>query len=341
MAKFMFDAGRWSAAESWRAIRSARSEPPIRIASRVAKGERKVVFQTGLEQAQQQYAAASAVGYESRPLNLFYGLAQAGKALAAASPDLDQASTDESHKSWRTSSHGLAFSPTAGDFWTQRVNVEPGRADSFSRASIALGSTRDFDSIELGALAAQLPDFVLEWRSFGPWDHCLYADDAMAGGSTNGVFDLREYRGDMTAAAVAAYVARYPAIEGSDVVLNEDKTPASRTNDGWPYVVVPDSNLVKNGDYERWPLGAHRYGSTHIVVPRPEGSTGDLHPLMSWWMVLFGFSILARYHPKEWTEALAMGTSSIASQVEFLLDAAVTSVPELLARELWTAPWVE
>jgi hypothetical protein len=305
----------------------------------VSRGERKVVFQTALEQAQQQYTAAAAVGYESRPLNLFYGLSQAGKALAAASPHLDQSQPDPAFKTWRTSSHGLTFSPVGGatTLWQQRVKLDPGNGDAFSRASIALDSARDFESIELGALAAQVPEFVLEWRKFGPWPHSLHAGDAMSNGS-EGVFDLRDFDRPRTVQAVESYAAAYPALAGYEMVLDDDGMPAHRTDDGFPYIRLPAESVTKVGPYRYHPTKARAYGAGYLVVPSPDGSAGDLHPLMAWWLLLFGFSILARYHPKEWTEALALGTSPYASQVEFLLDAAVSSVPELLARDLWTPP---
>jgi len=106
--KYAFDSGRWSAAESWRTIRTVRAEPPAAIAPTL-KGERRVVFQAALEQAQQQLTAAAAVGYESRALNLFYGLSQAGRAVAAASDRLGPRLADDNLKRWQSTGHGLSF----------------------------------------------------------------------------------------------------------------------------------------------------------------------------------------------------------------------------------------
>ena len=66
-------------------------------------------------------------------------------------------------------------------------------------------------------------------------------------------------------------------------------------------------------------------------MPSVGSSSSDLHPLMTWWLVLYGLSMLARYHPREWTELLSLGRSHDASRIEFLLDSALISVPELLA----------
>lgn len=70
-----------SAWESWRHLRALRHDPPGLAAVR---GPRKRTFDAALEQAEQLFAAASVVGAAVRPLLLFYGLSQAGRALAAA-----------------------------------------------------------------------------------------------------------------------------------------------------------------------------------------------------------------------------------------------------------------
>lgn len=303
------------------------------ISLQVSRGERKVVFQTGFEQAQQQFAAAQVVGYESRPLNLFYGLAQAGKALAAASPHLGQSQSDDAFKTWRTSSHGLAFDPEGSDFWGQKVRVLPARSDSFSRASIAVDSARDIGSIELGALAAQIPEFLEEWPAFGRWPRSI--DMSYAMGADRDRFLLHRYSGALALQDVEAHAAHYPSLAGSTVEVDENGDPKIEIllDGGHPCVVLP------SGRPRVWPNGTRKYGRLNLVLPRAGNATTDLHPVMAWWLLLFGFSILARYHPKEWTGALALGESPIASQVEFLLDAALTSVPELLARELLDTPW--
>lgn len=76
----------------------------------------------------------------------------------------------------------------------------------------------------------------------------------------------------------------------------------------------------------------------HYVMPSAGNSTQVLQPLMTWWLVLFSFSMLARYHPKQWTETLTLQTSKSASQVEHLLDLAVSVVPEMVARHLTELP---
>jgi hypothetical protein len=56
-----------------------------------------------LEQAQQMFRAAEVVGPQTRALLVFYGLSQAGRAIAAAAVDLKG-------ESWNLISHGIRTS---------------------------------------------------------------------------------------------------------------------------------------------------------------------------------------------------------------------------------------
>ncbi|MGW1391953.1 YaaC family protein [Streptomyces nigra] len=66
----------------WRALRELRPEPP----GYAGKGPRQKLFSAALEQSEQLFTAAASVGPASRPLVLFYGLSQAGRAIAACAP---------------------------------------------------------------------------------------------------------------------------------------------------------------------------------------------------------------------------------------------------------------
>lgn len=85
--------------ESWRALRRRRATVPAAASS----PERAATFRSALEQAEQQMRAAASIGYDSRALNLFYGLSQGGRALAAAAPGLSDQET-------RLRGHGLTTS---------------------------------------------------------------------------------------------------------------------------------------------------------------------------------------------------------------------------------------
>jgi hypothetical protein len=58
---------------------------------------------------------------------------------------------------------------------------------------------------------------------------------------------------------------------------------------------------------------------------------------MTWWALLFTLSMLARYHPTEWTRALAPDESSIAVVLERTLDLALAAIPHLVFEVLLLA----
>ena len=62
--------------------------------------------------------------------------------------------------------------------------------------------------------------------------------------------------------------------------------------------------------------------------------------LVTWWAVLFGLSMLARYHPVEWVAALDPDSSAEAVVLELALNVALEVVPELVleAVQAWDGP---
>ena len=82
----------------WRHLRALRYEPP----GRARRGARAEVFGSALEQSQQLFSAAS-VDYASRPILLFYGLSQVGRAIAACA-------TAGGMNDWQLKGHGIEVS---------------------------------------------------------------------------------------------------------------------------------------------------------------------------------------------------------------------------------------
>jgi hypothetical protein len=55
---------------------------------------------------------------------------------------------------------------------------------------------------------------------------------------------------------------------------------------------------------------------------------------MVWWAILYTLSMLARYHPEAWTVLTDADTSKFAVPIEYLLEVAQDSVPDVLWRIL-------
>lgn len=84
----------------------------------------------------------------TRPLNLYYGLCQAGMAIATAHAD----------DPWSFSSHGLHLVDREAEF--SDMMVRPDGDGGFQRVAAATGSPAITEPVSLGALWASLPDLA-------------------------------------------------------------------------------------------------------------------------------------------------------------------------------------
>ncbi|MGB8198103.1 MAG: hypothetical protein WCF33_00135 [Pseudonocardiaceae bacterium] len=91
-----------AAGRALRSLRALRHDPP----GHAKQGARRAMFQSALEQCEQFLGAANDTGYATRPVQLFYALSQAGRAIVAASPRVG-------NQAWRASGHGLTADTNA------------------------------------------------------------------------------------------------------------------------------------------------------------------------------------------------------------------------------------
>ncbi|RKR76365.1 YaaC family protein [Frondihabitans australicus] len=350
MPKTVFSLGANTPAESWRSIRSLRADLPKSFADVFdSDDERRLVFQTGLEQAQQQFTAASLIGYESRPLNLFYGLAQAGRALGAASDKLGPDTGNLATEVWKGNGHGLQFQPEIGerDFLHSDVFIAKARSgrprtDLFSRVSTVLDSPSTSGSVPLAGLVSQIPEFQLTFGSI---------DGALPYLNPEGIYAMvpelifptslevdapgLDLSGEVKDEVVLATMAKYPALRAFGLVHGPDGSILIR-NAGRINLAVQRRDEIKmaRSGYTYIPVGTQRYRSHDLVFPQLSPDDQAFAPLMSWWLILYSFSMIARYAPNDWTQTLSLSNSPIASKVEFLLDAALEVVPDLISEAL-------
>ncbi len=349
MPKTGFALGLNTAAESWRTIRSVRAEPPAAIMKLLQEPDRAETFHTALEQSQQQFTAATAVGYESRPLNLYYGASQATRALAAAS-GVFAPSTSPDCRTWGIQGHGLKTTtevPDPARFFDvtvrpEKANTKHVSVDMFSRLSSVLGSPLDIGPISLGAIVSQLPEFSMEFGQEGdawPELHLMpVATGPLSLGEPPYDLELRlpglPPTGEVAVEEIRAVLDHYPAVRDFDPTLLTGGVRRSSGTDRFR-VSIPRRELLTIYDYQTaYPAAATLYRRHWIALPALGSSREALGPLASWTLVLYVLSMVARYAPDSWTRALALRTSPVASKIEFLLDAALDAVPDLLAEAL-------
>jgi len=267
------------------------------------------------------------VSYDSRALNLYYGLSQAGRAIVAASPAIGD-------PGWQLSGHGLTvrIDGSAADLSDVSVRTNGNDTTTFAGVSKALESPIPAGRVPLW----EAWPLLVEASIHEPWGDTNYAplyvvhlsqsrdaltprDQAQINMQSDPDLTVDEAR--------EAYLARYPALAGYDV---GDGTPGIQRHDDGQTVHL--SWRVPAGAPDAHTLTGRvtTYRGADVIFPSVAGMTEALHPLMAWWIVLYALSMVTRYHPAEWTRLIDIDRSQQATVIEFVLDAALEAVPDLI-----------
>lgn len=304
---------------AWRHLRGLRHRAPGATSS---SEERFEVFNTSLAQAEELLGAARTVGPASRPLLAFYGLSQAGRAVASAA--LSVGADD-----YELVGHGIACprlreqlkaAPSLAE-----VVVRARSAGAFPVVAAALRSGFPTTDVALGDLWALLPDLA---------PHSLVGT-----GSARSLRVMLGFRG----IDPALFVPEIPTTTYSIPELDEWMRLHYPTLDRWaledePAAVESESRRIA-GVHLLPPAGranesggrpaGERYCGELRVFPRLGASVTASHPFMIWWALLFALSMLARYEPRYWAKTIDIAHSPDALPVELLLDRALDMVPAL------------
>jgi len=326
----------------WSDLRATRYAPPGDADSH---RERRATYVAGLQQAEELFRAASGSGPASSPLLLFYGLSQAGRAIAAAA--VGQRADD-----WRLSGHGIKAQPLNADLPDIKVVAQPndGKA-SYVRLSRIVGSPiwSGAGSPLLFRLWDAIPEMI---------NHPLRAKEerrvpllAIPNSSLDGhqmvsaqVSGFPRYLagGNASRADFDTFMASYPSAHGYIPVIDQtDKPQYHDYSDidglsvqmGWeagPTYPVPEEIRVARLNAVVRP---YTRGSFYLF-PATVAGAEPLHPLMTWWAVLYTLSMLARYQPAEWARWIDINHSEYANAVEHLLGEAQNVVPEIILTTL-------
>ena len=337
------DLGEVPAERSWGALRALRADPPG-LASRT---DRRPVFTAALEQAEQLFRAAAAVGVATQPLLAFYGLSQAGRAITAALAE----------DKWILSAHGIGSDPDVGATSDQLANlrVTPRAKGSFGRVREVLGSSSLSAGTRIGELWPLLAETAPHPLHGSGEDRSLTIGVDVAGWGS-GIFTVQvqglpDYFADVGAEHLAmpsGLGANYTAqAEALDDYLSRYPTLTDRlaiTAAGQPIGLQPQGDGTCSVNF-RWPdevVARYRdidafYSEVAVqtrarqrVYPSLDGGNRPVHPLVVWWALLFRLSMLARYEPEGWAAITEVNSSADAVPVEHLLGCALSSVPELI-----------
>jgi hypothetical protein len=344
------DLGEVEPARAWAALRSLRSGPP-QLAS---KGARKRVFAAALEQAQQLYEAAADVGVATKPILVFYGLSQAGRAVAAA----------RSTGAWELSGHGIkSVESVAKADQLASLSIKSEASGSFGRLAEVLNSSSLANPTRIGDLwpllaetrRHPLPASGAD-RSLGVtvdargWQsgiasvevEGLPSDVGAVGMSTREALSGLGADYSAQADAVDQFLSRYPTLHprmaytaaGQPIGMQSRSDGTCSVKFQWSKEVLA---LYPSSDAFAARLGTVSRGKWR-AYPSLDGGDRPIHPLLVWWAILFRLSMLARYEPQAWERFSDVNVSADAVPLEHILNAALSAVPELIFHVLTAEP---
>jgi hypothetical protein len=291
------------------------------------------MFQSSLEQCEQFLAAASETGYATRPVQLFYALSQAGRAIVAASPRVG-------NQAWRVAGHGLTAGTSA--VVAADVTVTAGKTGLFPAVASAMGAEglvpgEPAALRELWPVLPETADVPLTGGAMLPallffqdgWPEAAAFARAEVAWIPRQVHDL--YGQDR--ARIKGHLDSYPALRASTL-------PRSQPMGGLEWrsekrgmglsVEWRDGTSLALADIktlEDLAIARYRAADDTLVTPAIGSMATGLHPFLALWAVLLALSSLARYEPAIWSKMIDIDQSAEANPIEHLLEEAIESVP--------------
>ena len=347
------------ASDSLYLIRATRASPPGHAS---ADDHRREVYCAALAQFDELIVSASSVGPASRPLPLFYALSQAGRAIAAAN----------AKRAWQLSGHGLTAKELHGKPLNIKVKRKTANAkdvhlvDSVTGVADATASAVFAGDATVGELWRSLPEVYdllpvpqregrppLAVASEEAHDPHLPANMRMRLDPNHFSAVVIEFDGSGEELQ-QTLGQHYPTAAGGQVctVPGFDSAPKTATLFGAGYLVKwpvdSASSEVPALALERIApeIGVRvpprsRPGALFQPAPgfeprwlRPAVGGVALSSLLTWWVLLFGLSMLARYEPAGWMRALDYDQSELAAPLDRLLATGIERVPELVVDAL-------
>ncbi|QPP05251.1 hypothetical protein G4Z16_01330 [Streptomyces bathyalis] len=326
--------------EAWERLRASRWKPP----GKAGTGARRKTYSAALEQTEQMFRAASVVGPATRPLQVFYGLSQAGRAIAAAAVALKG-------EDWRLITHGIKASGFDKHFPDIEIRTDPpGTHGSFVRVSEVLVSpVWEKDAVRLEDVWDLLPlnlGYPLTGRErptplFAAASSIHYQDHPLL---SIPVCDIPDRVIDAgTRDALADFLTSYPAVARHEsyettcaLSLGSEATPEyTRYDHGGGELVVnwemPQGSATSAERLEYLLTMTRPYAGQRYFLPVLTPMSSELHPLMAWWATLYALSMLARYEPASWVTNISVDSSQHAVSIERLLERAIIHLPVLIA----------
>lgn len=286
--------------------------------------------------------SAESLGTATKPINLFYGLSQGARAIAAASM---------SENDGRLSGHGIGLrGALSRDLLDIEVQDRGGTWGAFTSIAKLMKSPSLAAPVSLGDLLAALP-LTLPPSSWAGRPSTLAIEHEPQNSASHGIITRKIYARsgpwpdlpglqegpteDRRACAAAYLDKHYPDLRGLQP-MPEGREYVPLTDGGRSVVLLMELENGTGSDAVRaQSLYAHtiRVGGSHLVPPLL-GDARPPHPMVILWACLWTLSMLARYEPVRWVELVDVDRSGDATALEELLEDALDLVPLLLVDAL-------
>lgn len=312
----------WLMASMWDWLRQTRSNPPGTASTDPDAAE---LYRASLEQFEQLMRVAAEAGPASRPLPLFYALSQAGRAVAAA-----RGGHDHQH-------HGLTLDREIPADPLEALVKPSGVMNAPGQFQVVAGCVQSptIDSgVELGALIRALPEVSSEPMASTRWPRALPLfvkswEPVPLHGHTRITLDIDAEA--VTLAELAKILKNYPTAS-TKITVNQVVAQSFAT---LPYAPAPTGQGVdliwvgEENDLEA-AVPQYRFWNWRWLQPSLSGQSIPPSPLMTWWLLLYGLSMLARYFPVPWTRALDLDRSPSAVVLDLVMTRAMDALPHLI-----------
>ena len=316
----------------WRQLRQLRSAPPGLAGH---DEDRRSLFHAAIEQSEQLFRGASQADYAVRPLLAFYGLSQAGRAIASIAV---------AENDGKLHGHGISCRDLTPDLCDLKLRPLDGAFEVLCRRLAGASWTK---AVTFGAVWAAIPELKLRPLSTATHAPAL---GLLLGQDRQTSWGVRIT--GVPAEVLPAFGADtgHLADEGAfDQYLNENYPRLHmlkyRPPYDWQAALDRDGRTVTGirtleddpGELRQYPdvlrtLGTPYLGQ-HWTFPDPGEAGVAAHPIMLWWALMFALSMRARYEPQAWLDDLDVNNNPHAVALERALDLAV-SVPPALVAEL-------
>lgn len=301
---------------------------------------RRQTFVAAMTQFEEQMKAANVVTAATSPINLYYGLAQAGMAIAAA----------HASGQWSFSRHGLRPVDMEPDF--PDIEIAPEGEGAFQRIAAVTGSPVIETPVSVGRLWASLPDLIGARPSgFPSTSPLLLTSEISPEGSPRATLyvDASDVADDLSddmseqARWFLELLSAYPGAKDAQIPVERNAIRApERPGERWVVAVDwPPLQTYRESTREEIDLffdaiaPEYIYRDDRYLRPRLQDGERPMPSfLMTWWIILYTLSMLARYQPRKWMNLLDLNNSRNAVALQYLLQLAQTRIPHLVLEAL-------